>query len=80
MYQCDTCGCQFAQPAILHERHGMEGAPYEELPVCPNCREHFFVRMVKCDWCGEYTAQRYVKTAGGTVFCENCYTIKEPEW
>lgn len=80
MYYCDSCGAQFETPAILKESHGMAGPPYEEVPVCPRCKEPMIVKMVQCSCCGEYTAQRYIKTCDGRIYCDECFQMEEPDW
>ena len=80
MYYCDSCGAEFEQPAILKENYGMAGPYYDEVPVCPKCREPMIVKMVLCSCCNEWTPHRYIKTDDGHIYCENCYRVEEPKW
>ncbi len=37
MYVCEDCGCEFYEPHIYEERHGLPSPPYEQFAVCPRC-------------------------------------------
>lgn len=80
MYCCEYCGAHFETPKTLYEKHGLDCPPYEEVPVCPYCGGSDLVCMVQCSCCGEYTAQCYVKTADGRIYCDNCFEMEDPEW
>ena len=80
MYYCDGCGAEFEEPATLKEDHGMMGPPYEEVPVCPICKEPMIVRMVQCCCCGMWTPRRYIVTDDRRIYCENCIRWEDPEW
>lgn len=80
MYYCDYCGAQFETPRIVREKHGLDGPPYEEIPVCPSCGEHSLIHMVQCSCCGEYTPRPYILTDDCHIYCDNCFHMEEPEW
>ena len=80
MYYCDSCGAEFETPYLLKETYGMAGPYYDEVPVCPVCKEPMIVKMRMCSCCGEWTPSRCVKTDDGRTYCENCYHFEEPEW
>lgn len=80
MYYCDSCGATFETPKLLKESHGMAGPPYEEVPVCPRCREPMLVKMVRCSCCNEWTPRKYIATDDGRIYCENCFHWEEPQW
>lgn len=80
MYYCDSCGAEFETPATLKENHGMMGPPYEEVPVCPVCKEPMIVKMTQCMCCGQWTPRRYIVTDDHRIYCENCVRWEDPEW
>lgn len=54
MYKCSECGCEFENPAVSREYHGLEYG-YEEKMVCPNCGEGIRDedQGTPCKICGE---------------------------
>ena len=42
MYRCNWCECEFEEPSISVETHGLDTPPYEEISVCPNCGDTDF--------------------------------------
>lgn len=80
MYYCDSCGAKFETPEILKEKHGMDGPPYEEVPVCPVCREPMIVEMAMCSCCGEWTPLKHIVTDDKRIYCIHCIHWEEPKW
>ena len=80
MFYCGSCGATFETPKILKETYGMAGPYYEEVPVCPKCKEPMIIKMALCSCCNEWTPFRHIKTDDGRIYCENCYHMEEPEW
>jgi hypothetical protein len=74
MYTCLDCGKTFDEPKWYKERHGFVSRPYEEFWGCPYCGGNY-VSAVKCDGCGEYIADYYIKTKHNKRYCENCYIL-----
>lgn len=80
MYYCDSCGAEFETPMLQKETYGMAGPYYDEVPVCPSCREPMIIKMVKCSCCDEWTPTRHIVTDDNRIYCENCFRWEEPEW
>ena len=80
MYYCDSCGAEFEKPALLKENYGMAGPYYDEVPVCPKCREPMIIQMALCSCCQEWTPHRYIHTDDQRIYCENCFVWEDPKW
>lgn len=54
MYYCKNCRCEFEEPKIIIETHGLSSPPYESFCVCPFCRSTDFseIRIKYCHACG----------------------------
>ena len=54
MYYCPDCGYEFATPKKICERHSLDTPPYEEISVCPNCKNSDFYKKTSthCRCCG----------------------------
>lgn len=63
MFKCMDCGCEFEEPAVSREYHGLEYG-YEERYSCPNCGGPDYKDSQPCDICGDY--------AWESCFCKNC--------
>ena len=37
MYRCEVCGCEFDDPKVAYETHGLDHPPYEKIYLCPSC-------------------------------------------
>lgn len=79
MYVCLDCGETFSFPEIIIEKHGLDSPPYEESIGCPTCGGAF-VETMSCDICGEYITNEYVETIDGSIYCEDCYSVKNVEY
>lgn len=73
MYTCVECGFSFERPVRLHDRHGLDTPPFEELLGCPECGGAF-VESITCNVCSEHITDYYIKTDDGQNICEHCYT------
>lgn len=76
MFVCYDCEKTFDEPKIWTNTHGLDTPPYESYAGCPSCGGAF-TETYKCDDCGEWIFDDYVKTASGHRFCENCYNTME---
>ncbi len=79
MLICLDCGAIFEQARIVFERHGLDTPPYEELLVCPRCESTEIHPAHRCDVCGEWITDSYIKTADGERICGDCYSRCEVE-
>ena len=67
MLKCNYCGEIFEDPKILRDYHNeLDGSPYEEIPVCPWCRDADIEKVHKCKVCGNYDSSL---TAGACAAC-----------
>lgn len=64
MYRCEECGCEFEEPMVIREHHGLDYG-YEEMCVCPNCGESGYKEAEPCTVCGE-------NCYDSSGFCECC--------
>ena len=72
MFVCLDCGHFFEHPAL---RSLVSGDGYETcVKECPHCSSTAFAGTFRCDACGDYIAEEYIKTADGGIYCDNCYT------
>lgn len=72
MWVCLDCLETFESPKHYTETHGLDCGPYEQWSGCPYCAGAF-VEAHKCDCCGEWITEHYIKTDDGHRFCDNCY-------
>ena len=79
MLICLDCGAIFEQARIVFERHGLDTPPYEELLVCPRCESTEIHPAYRCDVCGDWITNSYIKTADGERICGDCYSRCEVE-
>ena len=75
MYLCADCGEIFDTPKIYIEKHGLEYPPYETWYGCPYC-SGAYVETLRCDVCGEYIIEKYIKLINGDIICDRCYEEK----
>lgn len=77
-YVCLNCFCEFDEPKISIEKHGLENPPYEEIRVCPKCGGDF-TDAEYCKNCGAIPiidGDRFIRILDtGEVYCENCYEL-----
>lgn len=78
MYLCLDCNSVFSCPKKIVEKHGLDYPPYEEFYGCPKCGGTY-VGTIECDSCGNYVTNDYIETIDGSIYCENCYSIKNVE-
>ena len=52
MFKCNDCGCEFDDPMVTREHHGLEYG-YEEICVCPACGSTDYEANKTCPICGE---------------------------
>ena len=54
MYICKECKCEFENPAVIKEKHGLENPPFEKLYVCPRCKstDYKLTKTQYCHCCG----------------------------
>lgn len=74
MLVCVSCGHLFEAPAYWEETHGLDTPPYEKRSGCPVCYSGY-VEARRCDSCGEFITDEYIKTEDGERFCQECYMI-----
>lgn len=74
MFVCKNCGALFEEPQYWEERHGLDHGPFETFSGCPRCSEPY-VEAYKCDGCGEFITDTYVKTENDERYCSNCYMV-----
>ena len=78
MYVCCECGAIFENVVVFIEDRGeCFGFPsYEKVHVSPCCHGDY-AETFRCDSCGKWIIDRYVKINTGERFCENCYRVIE---
>ena len=76
MYLCLNCDNLFEDSRQYIDRHGLDSPPYEEYFGCPKCAGAY-VETVRCDECDEWIIGEYIELKNGTVFCDQCYDIKD---
>lgn len=81
-FVCLECGCVFDEEDITRwkeDRGEYWGSScYEEFSGSPCCKEAY-VEAHKCDICGNWITDTYVKTDDGKRFCNNCYRVVDLE-
>ena len=78
LFVCLECGKIFDEPKNYVEKHGLDTPPYEEFSGSPCCAGAY-TEAHRCDCCGEWITDRYVKLKSEERFCEDCFSIKELE-
>jgi hypothetical protein len=77
MYICLECGARFEIPERWEERHGFDYGPAEYWSGCPCCYGSY-TEAYKCDVCGEWITDSYVKLINSDKrICDNCYITYE---
>lgn len=78
MFLCLECGAIFETPRLYREHQGeyFGYSAYEEYEACPCCAGAF-VETYECDCCGKWITGEYVELADGSLYCEECYCIKD---
>lgn len=80
MYCCLECGHIFSDDEVStwRENRGEYWGEscYESVSGCPYCKGDY-VRIHKCDACGEWIEDTYIKLNSDKRICENCYTVYE---
>ena len=76
MYICLDCGRIFEESSHFTDKHGLDSGPYEEYDGCPQCGGAY-VEAHRCDCCGEYIVDTYIKLESGERICSECYTTHE---
>lgn len=79
MTLCLDCGAVFEQAREAVERHGLDSPPYEHIFVCPRCGSTDLRETYRCDLCGEWITENYIKTSHGSRICGECFTSHEIE-
>ena len=74
-FVCCECGHVFSSPRKITEKHGLDTPPYETYYCCPVCGGAY-VETKKCVCCNYDITDRYVLTADGKCYCEDCFMIK----
>lgn len=78
MYVCLDCSRLFTTPATWRESRGEHFgySAYENYTGCPYCNGGF-VEAYKCDCCGDYITDTFIKTDDDKRYCKDCYTHME---
>ena len=76
MFICVECQNVFDEPKIIEENHGLDAPPYEYFSVCPYCGGAF-TEAYRCDYCGDFIADTYIKLNNGERICSECYIAYE---
>lgn len=74
MFICLDCGSTFTHPQHFIERHGFDYGPFEERDGCPKCGGAC-TEAYKCDCCGNFIDDTYIKTDDGNRYCLDCYQV-----
>lgn len=76
MYVCLDCQHIFKETKHYVETHGLDTPPYEEFDGCPECGGAY-AEAHKCDCCGEWIDDIYIKTDDDKRYCLECYRVHE---
>lgn len=78
MFVCIECQTIFEDPIKIEEDRGEYfGFPaHEDFYVCPKCKGNY-VEAHRCDSCGEWIDDTYIKTDDDKRYCSNCYRVAE---
>lgn len=63
MFKCMDCGCEFEEPKVNREYHGLEYG-HEDRCYCPNCGSEDYKEGHACDICGDEAFEE--------DYCDNC--------
>lgn len=78
VYICRDCKATFETPIQWQESHGLDSPPWERFSACPACLDLNFIEIKEyCDLCGDPCVDEYVELKDNTVFCADCFTVKD---
>ena len=78
MFVCLHCGKIFEEPESYVENRGeCFGFPSFETWSGSPCCAGGYTEAHRCDCCGEWITDRYVKINDSERYCEDCFSIKE---
>ena len=76
MWYCNDCESFFDHTVKIYESPVDESRRWGRLIFgCPHCRSDNYEKAYRCDLCGEYVVEDYVKLKDGTVACNNCFVL-----
>ena len=79
LFVCIECGRTFEHPTYWEEKHNLDTPPYERFTGCPYCKGAY-VEAHTCECCDNWIiTERYIKTADGKRYCENCFCVLDLE-
>lgn len=80
LFVCVECQRLFSEDEVViweEDRGEYWGTPcHEEIGGCPECGGSY-VQAHRCDCCGEWIEDIYIKTNDDKRYCLNCYQVMD---